>query len=248
MTSLTASLPHSLFPSTDWHDDFNHRLFLVSHERGLDETLQIMAGHPLVGRVHIFVGGMFGLDVASVRGVEGVLALDRGIRTQRFWEFMIREMPLVESKEDAVLKINTFVFENREMFFGGGSGAGRDPEMTAKIQLLALHRMRTQGISWLSTDERFMRIQSMFKAGNIEFRRFDLNDTKKLQWTQLFLMRNGWGIDSVNVSNTHEESYGAVDAMALPFIARAGILLIFSTREEGVDRGGPQCRQQVRVV
>lgn len=168
-----AAAPHS-------HSHHSHGPFRI-HEKDL-EHVYVLCNEQQQQETHEAIkqaaprtailgcSGFFVLDIASLRPeVTKVAVFDLSKRVAKFWEDM-REIIVVSNYQTAKARIIDYVTKNHPTYIA---------EINESIN---------NNLSWLSSAERFERIQKIFQAGNFSFTQLDLGNPERFE---AFLAKHG---------------------------------------------------------
>jgi hypothetical protein len=188
-------------PNNKYDED---RVYVATNEANQRAVLATLKEMPLAGEVMLFVSGFFGLNAAAVRGktagqkIQFLICIDISYRVQLFWEEMVAIIKGSSSKDQVTNKVIALIQNKQQVFFN------RDPN---KYQLKALAKLDYEikkGISWLSTDENFEVIKSLFDANHFIFKRLDVCDEKAMATLSRCISSQGLNLDCVYLSNIRE--------------------------------------------
>jgi len=234
-------------------DDF----YLTTTEHNDNQVLDAAAKSKVgAAKVALFTSGFFGLNLASVRdsatssteGVEYLLNVDYSSTVEYFWEH-VKPIIVSNDRKGTIAKINDFIFTNRNKLFPGCSCCS---VRKAESGLRNLQREISQGTSWLSSDERFQKIQSIFKANKFACVRADLTDEKATEEIARNLAEKGLTLDTIYVSNIRE--YTECDDKLALFQKAMEKLKSVSTKETLVvdtavrDKGSHSDEKQMQQI
>lgn len=139
----------------------SHLFLPLTNEIGLSKSIEALYKAPVhpENTVAIGVGGFCLLDLASSRShLTHILIVDISEKAQRFWADVIPIIQISESAAECEACLAKY-FEK---------------EYQDHIQ--PLHQKVQSGESWLSTPERFSRIQEIVKSNRLAFYRGNLSD------------------------------------------------------------------------
>lgn len=161
------------------------KLYLVTNEAESENTLETAMEHPVEATVVLFTSAMFGLNYASARGlksltnrrIEHLICVDNSHATKIFWE---RVSPIIcasNDNNDCAQKIRNLVATNADAFFPPLQLADGTFALSSKVArswIRQLNRDIDSELSWLSTNERFLIIKSIFANRNFVHLSVDL--------------------------------------------------------------------------
>jgi hypothetical protein len=187
-------------------DPNDNILYLITNEGCTGETLAIAKDEPIHGEVVLSVSGMFGLNLASVRGqntgnpkaIQYLIFIDISERVEKFWEGMKEIIKQSVTKEQAISKIEKFLTNNKKHLFEINQVSNYSH------YLLKLKKEIAKGKSWLSTDQNFIRIKNIFDRDHFIFKRINLLDEAAMQSLAQAVVKLGCKFDTVYLSNVRE--------------------------------------------
>lgn len=205
-------------PCTTIWDDWNHRLFCISNEKQRSETLKKMEQLPLNGNIAIGVSGLEILNQASVRFKSDkqyyIVLLDRGIRTEKFWKTAENIITKSNSRSEVFAGICKDLWDSRNFYFKGIQqnqlkkfGLDQAHAIEDNIAGAEIHLLKKdikKGVSWLATDERYLRIKKIFDDKHFVFKRVDWLESDAIQQLGLAFMQQGLQSDFIYFSNILE--------------------------------------------
>ncbi len=191
-------------------------IFVQTNEGKSDETLEKAAKYPvLAGKVLLFTSGFFGLDLASARGkksesdnrIEHLVCVDKSEKVECFWS-KVSEIIIESSRIEAIEKIASFLQANTKVIspkdnycFGGKNLSSLE---RTKSMMSGLRKNIEKGSSWLSSDESFDHIKSIFKARKFVFIRADLCEKEATGTIARALKEQDLFLDCIYMSNVSE--------------------------------------------
>jgi hypothetical protein len=192
------------------YDNFEHRLFLTTNERGDQATFEKLAKESVEGNTLIAVSGFFGLDLASIKGtksgspkrIEHIIVLDRSPRVEHFWAEMKTIIKGTTQRDEVIKKILDLLERKKEIFFSGDEDETSSEVL--KDQINDLQLTIKHGISWLSSDERFNRIKAIFDREAFTFIRMDLCDSQAATILAAEMKKINFTTDTLYLSNVYE--------------------------------------------
>ncbi|MBI5274112.1 MAG: hypothetical protein HY860_03545 [Chlamydiales bacterium] len=211
MGSLSLSVALDTIPPCVGKDDFGHRLFLVTNEKGQEKTLSILAKKPITGNVAIGVSGFFTLNAVAVRGreskentadIDTIIMIDRSIRVEHFWQHMQGIMRSSRSKEEVVIKIIALINDNARLYFRNDHSI--PPDVAARSMISNFINEIRDSKSWLSNDISFHKVKKIFDNGGFIFKRMDLLDFESFAKVADSIADNELSIDFAYISNVAE--------------------------------------------
>jgi hypothetical protein len=172
-------------------------LYLVTNEEDT-KCLKELAETPAMGNAMMGVGVMCLLNMASIRGslagagpqIEHIIAFDYNVVVQSFWQQMEPLLKSATDRIDALAKIKDLLSKRRVEYFGEGSTNFEHLEKEVAL-----------GKSYLSTDERFEKIQKIFTSNQFYFAPLDLFDSEKFGGLHRELKQRDITIDTMYISN-----------------------------------------------
>ena len=201
MSSISLQDRLNNIPSSQTVDDWNHRVFLATNETMQEKTLQILGKKELNGNAMLGVSGFFLLNAAAVRpgdGIDTLILVDNSKRVADFWAEMKSIIEKATNRKEVVQKAKELLTRNATEYFSGESDVPND---SLKEQLFLFDLEMNQRLSWLSSNEKFERIQKIFKSSGFAFKSLDLSDTAAVETLVSTLSDAGVKLDSVYISN-----------------------------------------------
>lgn len=205
----------SIFSKIPTPEKEENRLFVTTTESNCEIVLAEAANYKVgAAKVALFTSGFFGLNLASTRGtqssfderVEYLLNVDNSKTLEYFWE-NIKPIIVSNGREGTIEKISEFIVKNHAKLYQNRKCSCKCPCSSFKIAQGAVHSLGMEikkGLSWLSSDDKFGRIQTIFKANKFAFVRADLTDEKATEAIASALKTGNFSLDSIYLSNVRE--------------------------------------------
>ena len=146
---------------------------------------------------------MINLDIIALRHSSYAIVGDVNENVLKYFEIIGQLI------EDQSLKGITLIEARKkfvELFIKGLNKEGffsLDRESSVEIRIKELRELLTDGISWLSSDESFSYVQSMFKNKRIIFLPLDVRDEVKFKIIVDWLKHNDLHVDTFYTSNIY---------------------------------------------
>lgn len=191
---------------------FDEKLYITTNEMKQRETLALLSFLPLVPDSRkpamVAFSSFCGLNLAAVRNIKFIIMIDRSVRVKRFWEEMEKIIVRVSNNEEAIREIVTTLTEKSTNFWPdcpcGNDNCQKTSKEIAKDRLLKLKFEVMNGESWLSSQEKFAKIKSIFDKGNFIFKRIDFFDFNKIRVLSKTVKKLGLTLDLFYLSNIRE--------------------------------------------
>lgn len=187
-----------------------------------EEKILAEAGKVKVGaaKVVLFTSCFFGLNLASARGEntlekvgpEYLLCVDTSQKVPLFMR-KVKEIAESNDRMETIRKINDFILANHaDLYVSTCSCCSTEDK--AKYQISNLEKDIKRNVSWLSSDERFAKIQAIFRADKFALLSADLSDSNAMQAIADALKANNLTLDTLYLSNVreYEEHDGKLDS------------------------------------
>jgi hypothetical protein len=197
MNNIMGSIPPSVL--SDMY------LSLVTNEEDT-RALQTLAERPITGNAVMGVSGMCLLNMASIRGssapagaqIEHIILFDDSRRVQSFWQQMEPLLKSATDRLDALAKIKDLLLQRGTEYCCLNSSY---PPTQYLANLRRLEEEVALGKSYLSTDERFEKIQKIFISNHFYFAPLDLFDSEKFGELHRELGSRNITVDTMYISN-----------------------------------------------
>lgn len=188
------------------YDDYNHRLFLTSNERGFDQTLEKYAQAEATGNTLIGVSGFFILDLAAARQVKplikNIILLDRSDRVQFFWHAINEIVKTSSHFLEATQKIKQHLLNEKNRYFSSGWDYNDDKRYEFTLSTLENH-IRLN-LSWLSSEEKYGKIHKIFIKNRFTFLKLDFFEDRSFPDLANCLKTKNYQVDTLYLSNIWE--------------------------------------------
>ncbi len=207
-------------------ENINFGVFVNTNEGKSKETLEEASKYPvLAGKVLLFTSGFFGLDLASARGknsgsesrIEYVVCVDNNPNVERFWRGISQILVDSSSRIQAIDKIASFLLANNKVispkshYFVGYEILSS--YSFTRTMVFRIKKDIMEGKSWLSSDESFDHIKSIFAGRKFVFIRADLSEKEVTGTIAKTLRAQGLFLDCIYMSNVCEytEHYSNIE-------------------------------------
>jgi len=172
-------------------------VYPVTNETGQKETIQTMENLPSAGNTLIGVSVFFLLNVAAVRGdaIKALMCIDLSSRVEAFWYDFKKVITSSVTIEETTRKVIELVTQKASVYF---------KDNCSQVPIELLKREISEGVSWLSSDERFCRIKRIFAEGRFVFMLADLRNAETTYSIREKMTRIGLVADSVYLSNLYD--------------------------------------------
>lgn len=199
----------SLEKSLDKNYSKKGRVWLLSNEFGIEDTLQKLRDEPRASSgVHIGVAGFLNLDIMAVRRPDSAVLTDINdhmvetfqiLRTVLMGPELLDQDLTTEQKRKKFVELFIEVLRKRYMnnYFVETISNQEGYENT-------LRTLPSNPNSWLGTDEGFEHVQKMFLDGNVAIFRMDWTDVVQVKKLSEALAERGLSVDTLYVSNVKE--------------------------------------------
>ncbi len=203
------NLTDGISPCKKW-DDWNHRVYISSNEKGQRQTLSTMAKERIVGDTMMGVSTFFTLDMAAVRGtrsegggeIRHVVVFDRSARVEHFWGEVIKIMASADHRIAVIEKIKILLRENCLQYYDGHENF--DPKRLCEAYIKEFQEDIDSSTSWLSNDIKFARIKKIFDEKAFTFLRLDAAEPKGFEQLKKRFLERKMVVDSIYLSNIGE--------------------------------------------
>lgn len=206
-------------------------VFLTTNEvfgQGHIKVLNTLAQEPIQGNTFvenhgsaiIAVSSFWGLNMAATRGendksgksnIDTIIMLDVTEQMRAFWALVKNLIASSETKEEFLSKIKQFdsVHLTPEFKATGDFKGAATRGYIENFLMDGFEYEVEDGISWLSTDERFAKIKEIFDSGRFVFKLINIMDEPSVQSLHEAVKSTNLKVDTVYISNVleMEDSY-----------------------------------------
>ncbi len=191
------------FEILDDFDDFAHQPCIATNE---NYDLQKIESLPPHGNLMIAVSCFFALNVYAVRkNLDYLLIVDRGSRVNIFWNKALEIIKETERPKDALESLKNHIIKDHETYFSSD-----DEEISAYDS--ALYRLKClkeefdNGVSFLSTEEKYKRVRSLLISQRFSIKQVDISDWEAMKKIGSLLKTHQLGLDILYISNVPKYS------------------------------------------
>ncbi len=212
-------------------DEWDYRLFLTTNEKGQEATLDRLSKEPRSGNTIMGVSGFFVFNAAAARTQPddlSILLVDCSKRVEFFWKNILPKLQRANDRIDAMTCICNELTSNANRYYHpeevskftavNGQIQEAKPEDPKQERLTpdlfvrgsvipSLMNEVRNGSSWLSTDEKFKKIQKIFNEKRFHFKLIDLLNPKSAQELKEFAKKHQLTIDTLYFSNVFSPIY-----------------------------------------
>ncbi len=207
MTSL-ATMYRSLPECSYSYDDYMHRVFLTTNEKGYAKVLQQLEHIKIKGNTIIGVSGLYTLNIAAKRlmmdynnKIRNIIIIDRSDKTKFFWEnisSIIKESP---NKDIAMERILDNFWVNKRIYY---TDDDQQSEKQASSWIISVLYEIQEDTSFLSTEESFNAIKKIFDQDGFQFLRLDFSEEETFQKFAQTYKQSKLETDTIYLSNVLE--------------------------------------------
>jgi hypothetical protein len=183
----------------------NPTIFLVTNEMGQEDVQDSLENMPTRGNAIVGTSCFMTLNLASIPRdgvpIEHIAIFDIADRVSLFWNNIAPLIERAQNREEFLQNLREDLEQNAHSYFNL-KGVSADKVAERKFEELT-YEMDLE-LSWLSNDERFTKVQEIFRRNRFAFHQLDFTNPEQVGRFLGGLERNGARIDTFYVSNIGE--------------------------------------------
>lgn len=188
-------------------DDYDHRLFLVTNELNHAQTLKTLESAPQTGNLILSNSGLMTLNVFSRREQTEkmhVLVVDCSLRIQHFWQNFQSILAKENDRLEVVRCLMNQLDEHKTIYYRCSDHSQTTSENLFEENIADFFNEIEQGISWLSTRDRYFRVVQLFQEGRFHFKLGDWSSSELIDTLISGMSRTSLVLDTLVQNNIFE--------------------------------------------
>ncbi|NGX29078.1 MAG: hypothetical protein K940chlam1_01271 [Candidatus Anoxychlamydiales bacterium] len=222
LSSLKECSPKGFYPDM---------VYVNTNESDLRIIQEQLISTEKIGNLYIGVSGLYNFNIASIRDLESILIFDASPTVKFFYKNIIKIIKK-NSRNETLKEIERFIKNNETILF---KVEGEDNISSNAIRIL--NEEIKENLSFLSSDERFMKIKNIILNNQFLFVNLDIYKEGSFDDLVDKLTENNLTIDTLYLSN-----------LDLDIIKKINFKFISSLKGANIISAGDFCMQRLTKI